>query len=141
MVHTFPLWESCKWTKPIQSEDKNYENEINDESKKVNDLPSRFPINNTINHKIHLFYGDIYKIPADVYVVGQMESLNYRSEGIDALLVLGGPLLEGELDSFDTPLEPGEYAVSIMRDLAVVLRHMALKKVVISNPAVSMTGF
>lgn len=56
-----------------------------------------FQIKPSINRRIYLYFGDIYKIPCDAIVVGQVESLTDRHDGNDAIFNLAGPEMELEL--------------------------------------------
>jgi hypothetical protein len=56
-----------------------------------------FPINKFINKRIYLYLGEIYKLPCDAIVVGNVESLTDRSEGNEAIFTLAGVELEPAL--------------------------------------------
>jgi O-acetyl-ADP-ribose deacetylase (regulator of RNase III) len=56
-----------------------------------------FPINKFINKRIYLYLGEIYKLPCDAIVVGNVESLTDRSEGNEAIFTLAGIELEPAL--------------------------------------------
>jgi O-acetyl-ADP-ribose deacetylase (regulator of RNase III) len=94
-----PLWEECSWNKDV-----------------VLDYPGEcehvvFPKDDEINKKIYLHYGKIYKIPCDVMILGQNDTLNAFSDGMDAIYTLAGPQLEDELASL-APLETGDSVVT-----------------------------
>lgn len=56
-----------------------------------------FPINRSINRRMFLYLGEIYKLPCDAIVVGQVESLTDRNDGNDVIFTLAGIELEPEL--------------------------------------------
>jgi O-acetyl-ADP-ribose deacetylase (regulator of RNase III) len=57
----------------------------------------KFPVNKSINKRMYLYLGEIYKLPCDAIVIGQVESLNDRLDGNDVIFTLAGPELEPEL--------------------------------------------
>ena len=59
----------------------------------------KFPISRTINRRMYLYLGEIYKLPCDAIVVGQVESLTDKNDGNDVIFTLAGIELEPELVS------------------------------------------
>lgn len=57
----------------------------------------KFPISRSINRRIYLYLGEIYKLPCDAIVVGQVENLVDRADGNDVIFTLAGIELEPEL--------------------------------------------
>ncbi len=95
-----PLWDDCKWEHvPTVN---NLTNSISHESI---ELPlAYFP---ELSDKIYLQTGPCYKVAADAWVVGQNESLSDRMDENEAILTLGGPLVEKELIDA-APIQTGE---------------------------------
>jgi len=71
----------------------------------------KFNINKSINKRIHLHIGEIYKLPCDAIVVGQVESLMDRHDGNDAIFSLAGTELLPELESL-APCSTGDSVVT-----------------------------
>lgn len=46
---------------------------INNDGNDTDSIPFALPINDKINNKMHLFYGDCMKLPADAIVIGNYE--------------------------------------------------------------------
>lgn len=57
--------------------------------------------NPTINKKLFLFMGEIWKLPVDAMVLGQTEQLLDRTES-SAIFALAGPTFEAEIDAMET---------------------------------------
>lgn len=71
----------------------------------------KFPINRSINRKMYLYLGEIYKLPCDAIVVGQVESLTDKNDGNDVIFTLAGIELEPELVSM-APCTTGDSVVT-----------------------------
>ena len=93
-----PLWEECAWgTFAVKEEEA---------TELSSDFEPKLLINESINRRIYLYCGEIYKIPSDAIIVGQNEVLSYRADGIDNLIVLAGPAFEHEMNAV-IPVETG----------------------------------
>ena len=71
----------------------------------------KFPISKSINKRIYLYLGEIYKLPCDAIVVGQVESLTDRHDGNDVIFTLAGIELEPELADL-APCSTGDSVIS-----------------------------
>lgn len=67
------------------------------EEEEVPTIEYKFPINRSINKRIYLYLGEIYKLPCDAIVIGQVENLMDRNDGNDVIFTLAGIELEPEL--------------------------------------------
>lgn len=91
-----PLWEECSWVT----------GDIVDDLMPSDD-DVIFKRSHSINRRIYLHCGKIYKLPTDVMIVGQNDSLNSVVDDLDAIYALAGPQLEEEL-SLLAPIETGD---------------------------------
>lgn len=71
----------------------------------------KFPISRSINRRMYLYLGEIYKLPCDAIVVGQVESLTDKNDGNDVIFTLAGIELEPELVSM-APCTTGDSVVT-----------------------------
>jgi O-acetyl-ADP-ribose deacetylase (regulator of RNase III) len=71
----------------------------------------RFPINKHINKRMYLYLGEIYKLPCDAIVVGQVENLRDKLDGNDVIFTLAGIELEPELAQL-APCTTGDCVVT-----------------------------
>jgi O-acetyl-ADP-ribose deacetylase (regulator of RNase III) len=90
---SLPLWEDCKWSRIV--------------SNIIQSGDHPFGYSNNLNEKIYLYLGPSYKVPADVLIVSQNESLRDRNGENEAILTLAGPRLEEELQEY-APIQTGE---------------------------------
>lgn len=78
-----------RWLRPDDDIDLNLSGDLNS-----NGENKPYPCNNSISAKIHLFYGEAWKLPVDAIVVGQNETFKERSDGNESIFTLAGPEFE-----------------------------------------------
>ena len=71
----------------------------------------KFPIDKSINKRMYLYLGEIYKIPCDAIVIGQVESLMDRHDGNDVIFTLAGIELEPQLAAL-APCQTGDSVIT-----------------------------
>ena len=71
----------------------------------------KFPIDKSINKRMYLYLGAIYKIPCDAIVIGQVESLLDRHDGNDVIFTLAGIELEPQLAAL-APCQTGDSVIT-----------------------------
>ena len=80
-----------KQKQPKQSKVYNVNNNSNTNS---NISTSPYPCNNSISNKIHLFFGEAWKLPVDAIIIGQNETFKERTDGNESIFTLAGPEFE-----------------------------------------------
>jgi O-acetyl-ADP-ribose deacetylase (regulator of RNase III) len=126
---TSPLWEDCKWYDPmVHSLDErppplpinpsilsSDETIVEANTRIFNDYKAIFAMNQEINQKIFLYYGNCCKLSADALIIGQNQSLSDRGEYNSYIFNLAGPALEDEIiriEPHDLPINVGSSIIT-----------------------------
>ena len=100
---SIPLWEECRW---FCEEEEKLISSAGIVLSEDSSLEPPFKKKDSINRRVHLYFGDIYKLPSDVIILGQSEGLTYRKDGIESIMALAGPSFEEEMSNV-APVQTG----------------------------------
>ena len=78
---------------------------IDSDGKDVFGTGRPFSLNSFVNDKIHVYYGEAWKLPVDAIVLGQNENLTERIDGNEAVFQIAGPVFDQnciELENVNT---------------------------------------